>query len=232
MKNTVEISKNEMDVKSEISIDFPLKGEWRFLRPPGHHPFAFDFVQMESKMKRYFQKSKIRNIITHIPAEEYYCWEQPVYSPIDGEIIQIGTGWEDHTKTNIWKTIRLWYNATYKFRPKEIDGRLDIRPNAGNYVMIKAKEGYIVFLAHLKNGSTKVKKGDLVEMGDLIGNVGNSGNSSAPHLHINLFDQMDNPFQARVLPFVFNKYGELGNDNVWNKHILSVPKVKSFIKLE
>jgi len=26
--------------KNEISIDFPISGEWRILRPPGHHPFA------------------------------------------------------------------------------------------------------------------------------------------------------------------------------------------------
>lgn len=232
MTKTIEMPKNEVTFKSKISIDFPLRGEWRFLRPPGHHPFAFDFVQTNNKRNKYFQKSKIWNIISYIPAEKYYCWEQPVYSPIDGKIIQVGIGWKDHTKTNIWRTIKIWYNATYKFRPKEVDGKLDIRPNAGNYVMIKAKEGYIVFLAHLRNGSTKVKKGDLVKKGELIGNVGNSGNSTAPHLHINLFDQMDNPFKAKVLPFVFNKYEELGSDKVYYSHTLAIPKVKSFIKLE
>jgi len=64
----------------------------------------------------------------------------------------------------------------------------------------------------------------------MIGNVGNSGNSTAPHLHINLFDQMANPLKAKVLKFVFNEYREL-NDNKWEKHILDVPKVKSFIQL-
>ena len=88
-------------------------------------------------------------------SDRYYCWEKPVYSPIDGTVIQIGMGCKDHQKTNIWKTISLWYNATYKFKPKEVNGKLDIRPNTGNYVMVKAKEGYIVFLAHLKNSSIK-----------------------------------------------------------------------------
>ncbi len=221
-----------MSLEKKISIDFPLRGEWRFLRPPGHHPFAFDFVKMDGKRKKYSLKNKIRYLISHIPAYEYYCWEKSIFSPIDGKVIQIGTGWKDHTKTNIWKTIYMWYNATYKFRPKEKNGRLDIRPNVGNYVMIKAKEGYIVFLAHLKNDSIKVKEGQSLKSGDVIGNVGNSGNSTVPHLHINIFDQMENPLQAKVLPFVFNEYEELGNDKKWKKHTLNVPKIKSFIKYE
>lgn len=219
-----------MNHKNLLSIDVPLRGEWKFLRPPGHHQFAFDFVKMDKKRKKYSRLIKIRFLISHIPADKYYCWGQPVYSPISGEVIQIGAGWEDHIKTNIWKTIKLWYNATYKFKPKEINGRLDIRPNAGNYIMVKAKEGYIAFLAHLQNGSIKVKEGQSVQSGDLIGNIGNSGNSTAPHLHINLFDQMEDPYQAKVLPFVFNEFEELGNDNKWQKRTLSVPRIKSFIR--
>ena len=123
----------------------------------------------------------------------------------------------------------IWFNATYRSKLKEVNGNLDIRPNVGNYVMIKANGGQIVFLAHLKYGSTKVKNGQLVKSGDLIGKVGNSGNSTAPHLHINIFDQMDDPYSAKVLPFVFNEYQELGNDGKWKVKKLNVPKVKSFL---
>jgi len=145
-----------------ISIVFPLRGEWRFLKPPGHHPFAFDFVKMDEKRKRYFQKSKILYFISKIFANDYYSWEQSVYAPVDGKILQIGTKWKDNIETNIWKSIKMWFNATYKFKPKEKNGKLDIRPNVGNYIMIKTKEGYIVFLAHLKNGSIKVREGQLI----------------------------------------------------------------------
>ncbi len=220
-----------MSDENKIRIDFPLKGEWQLLRPPGHHPFAFDFVMTDEKRKKYSKRNKISFFLGYIPADRYYCWKKPVYSPIDGTVIQIGTGCKDHQKTNIWKTISLWYNATYKFKPKEVNGKLDIRPNTGNYVMVKAKEGYIVFLAHLKNSSIKVKEGQLLRAGELIGNIGNSGNSTIPHLHINIFDQMEDPLQAKVLPFVFNKYEELTKDGKWEKYILHVPKVKSFIKI-
>ena len=216
----------------KISIDFPLKGDWQFLRPPGHHPFAFDFVKMDEKRIKYSKRSKISFFMGKIPSDQYYCWDQPIYSPIDGIVLQTGVGWKDHQDTNIWKTLILWFNATYRSKLEEIDGKLEIRPNTGNYVMIKAEAGYIVFLAHLKCGSTIVEKGQAVKSGDLIGKVGNSGNSTAPHLHINLFDQMDDPYSAKVLPFVFNEYQKLDNDGEWKTQKLSIPKVKSFVRMD
>ena len=137
--------------KNKISIDFPISGEWRILRPPGHHPFAFDFVKMDDDKKRYSRKNKFIYYVSAISSNEYYSWNQNIYSPIDGKVIQIGTGIEDRLKTNIWNTINIWYNATYRFKPEEKNGRLDIRPNTGNYLMIQAKEGYTVLLAHLMN---------------------------------------------------------------------------------
>ena len=213
-----------------IKIEFPLKGEWQFLRPPGHHPFAFDFVKMDEKRKKYSKKSKINFLVGSIPSDQYYCWDQPIFSPIDGVVLQAGFEWKDHKGTNIWKTISLWFNATYRSKLEEINGKLDLRPNVGNYVMIKSAEGYIVFLAHLKCGSTKVENGQVVKVGDFIGNVGNSGNSTAPHLHINIFDQMDDPYTTKVLPFVFKEYQSLGSDEKWKKNKLNVPKIKSFIR--
>ena len=220
-----------MKNKNQIVIDFPLKGEWQFLRPPGHHPFAFDFVMCENKRKKYSKQNKLNFFLGHIPADSYYCWDKPIYSPVAGKVLQIGSGCKDHLKTSIWKTILLWFNATYRFKPKEINGRLDITPNTGNYVMIQTKEGYIAFLAHLKNNSIRVKEGELLKVGDLVGNIGNSGNSTIPHLHINLFDQMNNPLKANVLPFVFSQYEELATDGKWEKHTFKVPRVKSFIRL-
>lgn len=200
------------------------------LRPPGHHPNAFDFVKMDGKRKSYHNVSKFWFYLYRIPASRFYCWNKPVYAPISGKVIQVGNGWQDNKYTNIWKTIQLWYNATYRFRPKEKDGRLDIRPNAGNYVMIQAKEGYIVLLAHLRNESVLVSDGAIVRQGDLIGMVGNSGNATMPHLHINLFDQMDNPFKAKVLPFVFTHYEALADNERWIENKLSIPMAGTFVR--
>ena len=142
----------------------------------------------------------------------------------------MGNGWNDHESTNILKTIQLWYNATYKFHPQIENGRLDIRPNAGNHVMIETQEGYIVFLAHLRNQSIVVSEDSLVKRGELIGNIGNSGNSTMPHLHINVFDQMNDPYSAKVLPFVFSKYELLRNEGNWVEQKLSLPTPGAVVK--
>jgi len=213
-----------------ISIQPPLIGDWKFLRPPGHHPFAFDFIQTDPKRNSSHKLNRLKFFIGNISSKEFYCWDKQVFSPIDGEIFRIGNGWLDNEYTNIWKTIQLWYNATYKFRPKLINGRLDIRPNAGNYVMIKSSHGYIVFLAHLRNKSIVVTEGQKVKRGQPIGSVGNSGNSTEPHLHINIFDQMNDPYTAKVLPFIFNDYETLINKDQWLPNTLSIPKVGSFVR--
>lgn len=215
-----------------ISIDFPLKGEWRFLRPPGHHRFAYDFVQTNTDRKSYSRRGTFSYLLGSIAAGDYYCWDQPVFAPINGTVIGVGEGQADNEKTNLWTTIAIWYNATYRFRPKKEDGPPDIRPNAGNYVMIESEDrSHIVFLAHLRNGSVEVEENQRVSSGDLLGRVGNSGNSTAPHLHINLFDQMEDPFEATVLPFVFTNFEEL-EAGAWRPRTLDVPEILSFIRVE
>ena len=128
------------------------------------------------------------------------------FAPIEGAVIQTSDNWPDNTMVNLINTVFIWFRATFLFRPKINGSKIDIRPNVGNYVMIQSETGEIVFLAHMRSGSVKVVVGQRVAVGQIIGEVGNSGNTTAPHLHINLFDQMDNPLQAQVLPFVFRHY--------------------------
>lgn len=76
-----------------------------------------------------------------------------------------------------------------------VDGIRDNKPGginnyliAGNLVIIKHRKNEISFLAHLKQGSVKVKAGDKIKIGQVIGLCGNSGKSSEPHLHYHLQD--------------------------------------------
>jgi murein DD-endopeptidase MepM/ murein hydrolase activator NlpD len=48
-----------------------------------------------------------------------------------------------------------------------------------------------VLLAHLQQRSIAVHAGDRVRCGDVVGNCGNSGNTTAPHLHMQVQDKAD-----------------------------------------
>lgn len=99
---------------------------------------------------------------------DYWAWGQPVLAPVAGEVVHA------------------------------VDGQEDLRPNtnlaqpggvtepAGNHVVIEVAEGEYAIIAHLQQGSVRVRKGDRVAAGDLLGIVGNSGNSSEPHVHIHV----------------------------------------------
>lgn len=67
--------------------------------------------------------------------------------------------------------------------PDLIPPQMDREHLAGNHVVI-ACEGALVLLAHLREGSVAVRPGEEVRYGDPLGRVGNSGNTSEPHLHI------------------------------------------------
>ena len=219
-----------MERTHRISIHSPLQGEWKVLRPPGHHRYALDFVQWDGRTKAAHAASKLAYYVARVPSSSFFCWNKPVFAPIDGVVIQVGNGWPDNEYVNIWQAIRLWLNATFKFRPKEEGGRLDIRPNAGNYLMIQASEGYVVFLAHLKNQSVAVADGAKVRRGDVVGMVGSSGNSTMPHLHINLFDQVEDPFRAKVLPFVFTRYMTRDGNERWVDNEATIPSAGAVVR--
>lgn len=58
----------------------------------------------------------------------------------------------------------------------------------GNRVVVDAGDGRFVWYEHLRQGSVEVAEGDRVHRGQRIGSIGNSGNSSRPHLHFEVTD--------------------------------------------
>jgi murein DD-endopeptidase MepM/ murein hydrolase activator NlpD len=66
------------------------------------------------------------------------------------------------------------------------------------------RRGYVV-LAHLRAGSIRVRAGDPVATGEELGACGNSGNSTQPHLHIQVMDAADQR-AAQGLPMAFRDY--------------------------
>ena len=62
-------------------------------------------------------------------------------------------------------------------------GRPDVQYPEGNYIVLNCGDSEVL-LAHLKRGSIAVTVGEVVAAGQPIGNIGNSGNTLEPHLHI------------------------------------------------
>lgn len=77
---------------------------------------------------------------------------------------------------------------------------------AGNHVVVELADGAgFVVLAHLREGSLRVGTGDAVTTGRAVGECGNSGNSTQPHVHLQVMDCAD-PYAARGLPLAFRDY--------------------------
>lgn len=79
----------------------------------------------------------------------------------------------------------------------------------GNHVIIDIGGGRYAFYAHLQPGSLKVKLGDKVRRGQALGLVGNSGNSTEPHLHFHLSDA-PRPLASEGIPYVMENFTLVG----------------------
>jgi len=75
----------------------------------------------------------------------------------------------------------------------------------GDHVVLAIGGGRFVTYAHLRPGSLKVRSGQRVRRGQVIANLGNSGKSDAPHLHLQVTDGLK-PLASEGLPFVFDRF--------------------------
>jgi hypothetical protein len=97
--------------------------------------------------------------------------------------------------------------------PEQVPGRsptgLPLDQYGGNHVVQDISDGkgdhYYAFYAHLETGTVKVKPGDRLTTGQVIGNLGNTGNTDAPHLHFHVMSTPD-PLKSNGLPFVFKSF--------------------------
>ena len=76
---------------------------------------------------------------------------------------------------------------------------------AGNHVLVDMGNGMSYVFCHMQPGSVRVKVGDTVTAGQLLGLVGNSGATDAPHLHMHLIGGHD-IFQGRSMPWAFERF--------------------------
>ncbi|MGH7829218.1 MAG: M23 family metallopeptidase, partial [Candidatus Binatia bacterium] len=94
---------------------------------------------------------------------------------------------------------------------KEMAVPINLETIGGNYLVIDIGGGLYAFYAHLIPGSLKVKLGDTVEPGQVLAALGNTGNSSEPHLHFHLIDNA-NPLAGQGQPYALSRFTRLKAD--------------------
>lgn len=155
------------DALSQTAYSLPFKGEW-FVFWGGTNVFANYHYAHESQRYAYdFIQSKNGFSYEDDPSnnESYFAFGQDIIAPADGTVVTVVNDIADN----------------------EPVGVMNEKDPAGNVVIID-HGGEYSFLAHLQKGSVVVKAGDKVKRGELIGKLGNSGNSSEAHLHFQISD--------------------------------------------
>jgi hypothetical protein len=111
--------------------------------------------------------------------EEYVIFGARVYSPCEGSVIEVVDGLADNVPPH-----------TDRAHP------------AGNHIVIDCP-GARVVLAHLQRDSVGVRASTTIARGDLVGRVGNSGNTSEPHLHVHAVRGHADVMTGEGIPIVF-----------------------------
>ncbi len=89
--------------------------------------------------------------------------------------------------------------------PTKTPTGLPLEQYGGNHIVQDIGDGNYAFYAHLKTGSVKVEVGDQLTTGQVIGSLGNTGNSDAPHLHFHVMSTPD-PLRSDGLPFLIESF--------------------------
>lgn len=186
-----------------IDLAYPFAGWWRVQHSPANRvpshgtrlfatAYAIDFVPVSEKGRT--APLTAISLLKPEPAEKLPGFGCPIFAPVDGVVLAIHDSEMDHHAHRGIPSIR--YALTQKKRAKKGWVALE-----GNHVLIECR-GIIVALCHLKQGSITVRPGQDVQVGEVLGGCGNSGNSTEPHLHVQAVDSPDIE-RAKAVPVTF-----------------------------
>ena len=214
-----------------IAVQFPLIGEWCAVNTPGHQVpshgtdllgqrYAYDFVQIDWSKEGYtFHKvSTLRSLMSGIPLRDTFGWSQPIYAPFDGEVIEARDGLEERDPIHPVREFLIVLKNSFFLRAQN---NRELHPVLGNYIILKRDDGVYALIAHARDGSIGVSKGQKVTEGQELAQVGHSGNSTAPHLHFQLMDRPD-LLDAQGLPCCFKSY-RLYEQGDWKPVVNGIP---------
>jgi hypothetical protein len=147
--------------------------------------YAVDYEQLDAQDRIYGGKKKDLN--------GYTIFGQEAIAVADGTVVKVVDGLPEQTPGEFPENIS----------PEEADG---------NSVVLDIGGGNYALYAHFQPGSVRVKEGERVQRGEVLGLVGNSGNSVAPHLH---FHVMDGPrsLASNGLPYEIDSFEVIGRNS-------------------
>lgn len=186
---------------------FPVKGMVTVIGTPwnlatGHRgavsqEFAFDVVDYQRLENGELSLSSPphSNKVT-----DYFSYHREVHAIGEGIVVAVGNNWPDKWVENPKKySINRVTDLTSKLIKKGMDFNHAI---LGNYVIIDHQNEEFSLYAHMSEGTVTVKIGEHVQQGQVIGKIGNTSNSTDPHLHLQLMDSKDFP-SSNGLPIMF-----------------------------
>ena len=145
--------------------------------------YAIDWLQVGSSGGIYKTDGKSNG--------DYYCYGTPLLAGSDGIVVDARDGIPE--------------NVPNPGGEGETAVPITFGTVNGNYVILKIGDGIYAHYCHMIPGTPTVKIGDQVKAGDVLGKLGNSGNSTAPHLHFQISDSPDT-LRSEGLPYVFESY--------------------------
>ena len=140
--------------------------------------FAIDWVRLEGP--RFYAGDGTRN-------EDHFAFGAELLAVADGTVAFVRDGMPEETPFEPSKSLR---------QPLDY---------GGNEVVLELAPGVFAFYAHLQPGSIRVEIGEAVKAGQVLGLLGNTGNTDAAHLHFQLADGPD-VLTATSLPFVIDEW--------------------------
>lgn len=198
-----------MKVDGALLLKVPGSGRWQARnsptrRIPSHGTDAFgsshaiDLVPVDARGRS--GPIGWRTLLATEDPARFVGWRRPVTAPIGGTAALVHDGAPD-------ARVRRSPVAYLGFARTQADRvRQGIAGLAGNCVVLAVHpDGPFVLVAHLRNGSVRVRPGERVDAGQPLGLCGNSGNSTQPHVHLQVTDSLDWT-RARGLPLAFAAY--------------------------
>ncbi|MGZ8761200.1 MAG: M23 family metallopeptidase [Aeromicrobium sp.] len=204
--------RSRSSVTPEVMISLPFEGRWLARnsparRVPSHGTdllggrYAIDFIGVDHR-HRTADRRDWRTILATEPVERFFAYGRPILAPAHGIVVQVHDGEIDHVGRRSQLTL-----VPYALgQPARL--RQGVAAIAGNYLIIALRHsGAFVALAHLRSGSIRVAVGEEVPAGQHVANCGNSGNSTQPHVHLQVMDSLDLSV-AQGIPMTFRRFRE------------------------